>query len=179
MRYVWTAAYVLSILLANITLDMFIGLPIYGELSIGTLFFAFIFTIRDRIHEYGMNAVFWAIGLALLVTTVYSVIFGIEARFIFASFLSIAVGELADTLIFQTLKKRNWLVKCLSSNTVSVPLDSILFTFLAFYGLPDFPVSLLMEIIFADIVSKYFIALCVAFPVYFTVKAPERVAKAN
>lgn len=170
LKYFWIACYVLAILLANITLDQFIPMPVYGQLSIGTLFFAVIFTLRDRIHEYGLKAVFLAIALALAVNTAYSVVFNIEARFIMASFVAIAIGELADTFVFQSLKQRNWLVKCLSSNLISVPLDAIFFTFLAFYGLPDFPLPVLFEIIYADVVVKYTIALLVALPIFYTVR---------
>ncbi|RIY38927.1 queuosine precursor transporter [Psittacicella gerlachiana] len=167
MKLVWIFGYVLSVLLANITLDAFIPLPIYGQLSIGTLFFAFIFTIRDRIHGYGLKYVFIAIGLALLVTVTYSLLYGIEARFIFASFLSIAVSEFTDTIVFQNLKKRNWLLRCLTSNVISVPLDSFLFTFLAFWGNPEFPLNFMLEIIYADVLTKYVIAAIIAFPIYF------------
>ena len=31
--------YVLSVLLANLTLNRFIALPLYGQLSVGTVFF--------------------------------------------------------------------------------------------------------------------------------------------
>ncbi|UTA49971.1 hypothetical protein MSS93_09110 [Deinococcus radiodurans] len=45
--------YALSILLANITLNKFIQLPVFGLLSVGTIFFAAVFTLRDRIHRAG------------------------------------------------------------------------------------------------------------------------------
>ncbi|RIY34157.1 hypothetical protein CKF54_01625 [Psittacicella hinzii] len=167
MKYIWILGYVLSVLLANVTLDKFIPLPIYGQLSIGTLFFAFIFTLRDRIHHFGLKYVFIAIGLALLVTVTYSIYDNIEPRFVIASFLSIAAGELADTVVFQNLKKSNWLVRCFTSNSISVPLDSCLFTFLAFWGNPEFPLSFMLQIIYADIVIKYIIAAVVALPIYF------------
>ncbi|MFC6276552.1 VUT family protein [Psittacicella hinzii] len=167
MKFIWIFGYVLSVLLANATLDAFIPLPLYGQLSVGTLFFAFIFTLRDRIHGYGIRYVFLAIALALIVTVVYSYIEQVPPRFIFASFLSIAAGELADTVIFQKLKRNNWLVRCLTSNIVSVPLDSFLFTFLAFYGMEDYPLSMLFQIIYADVVIKYLIAAIIAFPIYF------------
>ncbi len=37
-RYLLIGLYVLSILLANLTLNRFIALPLYGQLSVGTIF---------------------------------------------------------------------------------------------------------------------------------------------
>lgn len=166
LKYIWIAGYAISVLLANATLDNFIPLPVYGQLSVGTIFFAFIFTLRDRIHGYGLKYVFYAIALALIVTVTYSIYAQTPWRFIFASFLSIAVGELADTIVFQQLKQSNWLFRCLSSNLVSVPLDSALFTFLAFTGVEGFSSSFMLEIIYADVVIKYLIAAVVAISLY-------------
>ena len=42
-RHLLIGLYVLSILLANLTLNRFIALPLYGQLSVGTIFFAAVF----------------------------------------------------------------------------------------------------------------------------------------
>lgn len=150
--------YVGSILLANLTLDDFIPLPGYGLLSIGTVFFAAIFTLRDRIHHAGgVRCVFVAIALAVLVNTLTAGALDTPVRFICASFIAILCGELADTAVYHRLLHRSWAMRVLASNAVSVPLDSILFTLLAFYG--DLSSSEIMQIIFADIVVKYTISL--------------------
>ncbi|GGJ85839.1 VUT family protein [Deinococcus aquiradiocola] len=160
-RYVLTALYVLSILLANLTLNRFIALPLYGQLSVGTIFFAAVFTLRDRIHRHGLRAVYVAIALALLVNTLAAYFTGTPWRFIGASFLAVLVGELADTGVYQRLLHRSWWVRVLSSNAVSVPLDSVVFTLLAFLG--DMSWNMIFQIIFADIVVKYLIAALLAF----------------
>ncbi|PID61148.1 MAG: hypothetical protein CR974_04410 [Gammaproteobacteria bacterium] len=152
------AGYVLCILLANLMLDQFIPLPAFGLLSIGTIFFAAIFTLRDRIHAAGgLRPVYVAIALAIVVNAVAAYALGTELRFIAASFLSILVSELVDTAIFQKLLHRSWAVKVLSSNAVSVPLDTVLFTLLAFYGIMS--TSEIVQIIYADIVVKYGISM--------------------
>ncbi|SEI84691.1 hypothetical protein SAMN04488058_10234 [Deinococcus reticulitermitis] len=149
--------YAASILLANLTLDQFIALPLYGQLSVGTVFFAAVFTLRDRIHRAGgLRAVYIAIALALLVNTLAAALLGTPLRFIGASFLAILVGELADTAVYQRLLHRSWWTRVLSSNAVSVPLDSVLFTLLAFWG--DLSPDMILQIIFADILAKYLIA---------------------
>lgn len=93
-----------------------------------------MFTLRDRIHRHGLKAVYLAIGLALVVNALAAYFTGTPWRFIGASFLAILVGELADTGVYQRLLHRPWWVRVLSSNAVSVPLDSVLCTLLAFYG---------------------------------------------
>ncbi|WP_199776928.1 VUT family protein [Deinococcus sp. NW-56] len=152
-----TALYALSILLANLTLNQFIPLPVFGLLSVGTIFFAPVFTLRDRIHRAGgLRAVYIAIALALLVNTVAAVLTDTPWRFVGASFLAILVGELADTAVYQRLIQKSWWTRVLASNAVSVPLDSVLFTLLAFYG--DMSSRDIAQIIFADILAKYAIA---------------------
>lgn len=154
--------YALSILLANLTLNQFIPLPLFGLLSVGTIFFAAVFTLRDRIHQAGgIRAVYIAIALALLVNTVAAALLGTPLRLIGASFLAILAGELADTAVYQRLIHRSWWSRVLTSNAVSVPLDSVLFTLLAFYG--DMSNRDILQIIFADIIAKYVIAALFAF----------------
>lgn len=149
--------YAASILLANLTLNQFIPLPLFGLLSVGTVFFAAVFTLRDRIHRAGgLNAVYIAIALALLVNTVAAGVLDTPWRFVGASFLAILVGELADTAVYQRLIGKSWWTRVLASNAVSVPLDSILFTLLAFWG--DLSTRDIAQIIFADILAKYAIA---------------------
>lgn len=149
--------YALSILLANLTLNNFIPLPLFGLLSVGTIFFAAVFTLRDRIHHAGgLRAVYIAIALALVVNTLAAYLTHTPWRFIVASFIGILVGELADTAVYHRLRERSWWVRVLSSNAVSVPLDSVIFNVLAFYGdKSNYDVA---QIIYGDIVSKYLIA---------------------
>lgn len=158
---VFTALYALSILAANLTLDRFIQLPVFGLLSVGTLFFGAVFTLRDRIHQTGgLRYVYTAIALALIVNTVAAIYLETPIRFIIASFLSILVAELTDTAIYHRFMHEGWWSRVLKSNAVSVPLDSILFSLLAFYG--DMSARDIAQIIFADVIVKYLIAAVIA-----------------
>jgi uncharacterized PurR-regulated membrane protein YhhQ (DUF165 family) len=149
--------YALAILLANLTLNHFIPLPVFGMLSVGTLFFAAVFTLRDHIHRAGgLTAVYFAIALALTVNVVAAIWLDTPMRFIGASFLAILVSELADTAVYQRLIHRSWWTRVLASNAVSVPLDSVIFTLLAFYG--DMSNREMAEIVFADVLAKFVIA---------------------
>lgn len=166
MKTLWIALYVASILLANLTLDKFIELPALGDfpafgmLSVGTLFFAFVFTLRDKLHQFGLPTVFLAIGLALVVNAGAAIWLDTPFRFIAASFIAIAASELADTAMYQKLMARSWLTRALTSNAISVPLDTILFTLLAFYGVMSS--QEMLEIIYADLVFKTLIAAALA-----------------
>ncbi|SUO94372.1 VUT family protein [Suttonella ornithocola] len=160
--YALILAYIFSVLAANLTLNQFIALPGYGLLSIGTIFFAAIFTLRDRIHATGgLIPVFVAISIAVLVNLAAAIMLETPPRFILASFIAILCGELADTAIYQKFRHRSWAIRVLSSNSVSVPLDTILFTLLAFYG--TLSSNEIFQIIYADIIVKYAISLIFIF----------------
>lgn len=156
MKYIYLIAYVASVLVANLLLDHFIELPFFGLLSYGTIFFAFVFTLRDHLHRYGLNFALLGIALALIVNTICAIYFEIPWRFLMASFIAILFSELMNTGVFEKLKARSWHVRVLASNAASVPIDSTFFTFIAFYGIFELP--MMMEIIFADIVAKFLIA---------------------
>ena len=161
LRALWLAAYVCAILLANVFLDSFIELPWFGLFSIGSIFFAAVFTLRDRLHGYGLPTVYAAIAMALLVTTVYGqFIAHLAPRCLLASFAAVLAGELADTAMFQRLRHRRWHARVLASNAVSVPLDSTAFTLLAFAGAMS--AYDMAQIIYADVIGKFLIAAALA-----------------
>lgn|GEM_PF-768491 len=159
-RFCWLAAYVGAVLLANVFLDHFIPLPLFGLLSIGSIFFAAVFTLRDRLHGYGLPTVFLGIAVAVAVNTAYGVMADLNPRLLLASFASILLSELADTAVFQRLRRRRWHMRVIASNAISVPLDSIAFNLLAFAGAMG--VFTVAQIVFADIVGKYMIAAAIA-----------------
>lgn len=168
LRYFWLAAFVCNVLLANIFLDRFIALPWFGLFSVGSIFFAAAFTLRDRLHGYGLRTVYLGITLALLVNIIYGHwIAQISHRFILASFIAILISELTDTAIFQRLRKRRWHTRVLASNAVSVPIDSTAFTLLAFTGImSSYDIS---QIIFADVIGKYLVAALIAWISYMAI----------
>ena len=199
MIAIWTALYVLAVLFANLTLNHFITLPGgFGLLSVGTLFFGAVFTLRDRLHVFGLKAVYVAIALALLVNAYVGWLMmdmqpnwltqliahlglsdilpaqasDLRVRFIVASFISILISELTDTLIYHNLMQKTWLRRALSSNAVSIPVDTILFSFLAFYGVMS--LNEIAQIVYADLIFKALIATLIAFAVHFGLKKREQ-----
>ena len=152
--------YVLCTLLANFTFDTFIPLPLFGLLSVGTLFFGITFTQRDHVHRYGRTQVYLMILVAAVTNLLLSVYLGIPFRFLLAGFLAIILAEAADTEVYQHFISRRWLTRVVTSNAVSIPIDSVTFTLIAFAG--TLSLAAMGEIIFADILAKTVIGVVAA-----------------
>lgn len=145
--------YIVAVLVANYTATWFIPLPIFGMVSVGTLVFGITFTQRDRVHRFGRKPVYFMIFIAAIGMVLESLFLGVEWRIIAASFIAIILSETADTEVYQKLIKKSWMHRVIGSNLVSIPLDSILFNVIAFYGV--FAPGMLVAIIFGEIVSKF------------------------
>lgn len=154
------AIYIIAVLAANYTAAWFIPLPVFGLVSVGTLFFGITFTQRDRVHRHGRWAVYIMIAVAAVLNVLESVLLDVPWRIVLASFLAIILAETADTEVYQRLIRRPWLQRVAGSNAISIPIDSTLFTFVAFGGV--YPVMTLVQIIFGDIVLKTCIGLLAA-----------------
>jgi len=152
--------YIACTLLANFTFDSFLALPLYGQLSVGTLFFGVTFTQRDRVHRFGRARAYEMIAVAALANLALSASLGIPLRFLLAGFLAILIAEAADTEVYGRFVARRWLTRVATSNAVSIPLDSIIFTVIAFAG--TLSVAVMSEIVFADILAKTVVGLLAA-----------------
>ena len=145
--------YVIAVLIANYTATWFIPLPIFGMVSVGTLVFGITFTQRDRVHRFGRKPVYLMIFIAAIGMVLESTFLGVEWRIITASFIAIVLSETADTEVYQRLIKKPWMKRVIGSNLISIPLDSILFNIIAFYGV--FQAGMLIAIIFGEVVAKF------------------------
>ncbi|MFY8167582.1 MAG: VUT family protein, partial [Candidatus Limnocylindrus sp.] len=70
--------------------------------------------------------------------------------------------ETVDTEIYHRLRSRSWLMRVFSSNAISVPLDSIAFTVVAFAGEPGYDALVMAQIVQADLLFKFGIGALVA-----------------
>jgi uncharacterized PurR-regulated membrane protein YhhQ (DUF165 family) len=156
----WSIIYITCILLAQYTAEWFIPFPLFGLLSTGTIVFGATFTARDYVHRLGRRKVYVMIAVAAVASLVMVSILEVPIRIIIASIIAIVLAETADTEIYHKLLSKSWFVRVVSSNTISVPLDTVLFTCIAFLFV--FPLSMLVEIIFADIVVKFAVGLVIA-----------------
>lgn len=147
--------YVSCTLLANYTFDSFLPVGGFFLLNVGTLFFGVTFTQRDRVHGFGRRSVYAMILSAAVANVLLSSHLGTPLRYVGVSFLSIVLSETADTEIYQRLIHRRWLTRVASSNAVSAPMDTFIFTLLAFVGQPFATLHWLVQVIATDVVVKY------------------------
>lgn len=149
----YTVIYIVCIILANITAStLFTGFGL--TFTLGTFFFGFIFTLRDIIHaQKGRQYVYRVIIVATGISAFLSMLGVFDMRIVAASVFAFAFSETIDTEIFQKLAQKNYTNRVLTSNLFSIPLDTILFVLIAFYGkLSD---NVILSIIFTQLIIKF------------------------
>jgi len=173
--------YLLAVLTANLTATAFLPFPVFGQVAVGTLIFGLTFTQRDRMHRLGRPFVYKVIALSavlnLFMMATYVTFWGaplvawfqaegwawlatsaeylLESgwRVLLASFLAIVIAETADTEVYHRVRHLGWYQRVLRSNTVSIPVDSVVFNLIAFAGVFAWP--LWLSIVFGEIVTKF------------------------
>jgi uncharacterized PurR-regulated membrane protein YhhQ (DUF165 family) len=154
------ALYILATLGANYTATWFIPFPLFGQVAVGTFIFGVTFTQRDRLHSAGRQWVYGTIAVAALANVLMSALLDVPGRIIVASFVAIVLAETADTEVYQRLLRYPWLWRVAGSNAVSVPLDTVLFSLIAFAGvLAPWEMA---SLVFGEIITKYAIGALTA-----------------
>ena len=148
--------------LANFTLDSFLPFGDFFLVNVGTLFFGITFTQRDRLHRFGRGVVYRVIAVAAVANVLAAWSVGTPWRYVAVSFLVILVAEAADTEVYHRLLHRRWIARVAGSNAVSAPLDTILFTVLAFAGAPFATAGWMTQVIVTDVLVKYGASLVAA-----------------
>ncbi len=166
--------YVACTVLATYTLDSFLPLGPFFLINVGTFFFGITFTQRDRVHVYGRRNVYAMIAVAAVMNVIMSLTLDTPIRYVIVSFITIMVAETADTEIYHRLLHKPWLTRVARSNAVSAPLDTILFTVLAFWGEAWATFDWMLQVIVTDVLVKYGASMLVAlgFLNYFTKRYP-------
>lgn len=157
--------YVGCTILANFTFDSFLPLGDFFLVNVGTFFFGVTFTQRDRLHRFGRSVVYRVIVAAAAANVVAALAVGTPLRYVAVSFLAILVSETADTEVYHRLLHRRWIARVAGSNAVSAPLDTILFTTLAFAGAPFATAAWMTQVIVTDVIVKYAASLVAAITV--------------
>ena len=187
------AIYVSAQLLSNIAslqIVVFAGL----SFDAGTFIYPITFTLRDLAHKVlGIKGVRVLIVTAVAINLFMSLFFWFVSilqpdtaagssdiwgkvlspvwRITIASVLSQLISELADTEVYRMWVDRitiryQWM-RVLVSNSISVPLDSFTFSFLAFYGL--MPIASVWGIFWANVIIKMLVTL-ISLPFIYLVK---------
>ncbi|MBI9047876.1 MAG: queuosine precursor transporter [Anaerolineaceae bacterium] len=164
------------------------------SIDAGTFIYPITFTLRDLAHKVlGKKLVRVLIFAAAIVNLIMALYFWLVSllqpdlaagssanwgavlapvwRITVASIIAEVISELTDTEIYhlwitKVTEKYQWL-RVLVSNTFSVPLDSLLFSFLAFYGL--MPISIVWQIFWGNVIVKGVVTL-VSMPMIYLVK---------
>jgi hypothetical protein len=173
-----TAAYIAAQMLSDITslkIVTFLGF----SMDAGTLIYPFTFTIRDMVHKVaGKRGARVIIFAAAVINLLMAALFWIVSRLpydpaagpqpdwdavlspvwriVVASILAEVAAELVDTEIYhlwvtRVTRRYQWL-RVLTSNAVSIPLDSLIFVWAAFGGV--FPTAVVWSIFWANVLLK-------------------------
>ena len=189
------AAYIAAQMLADITslkIVVFVGL----SMDAGTFVYPITFTLRDLVHKTAgikaaralivtaavinlvMAALFWMVARlpgdpAVGAQTEFATVLAPVWRIVIASIVAEVMAELIDTEIYrlwvQRVTRRHQWARVLTSNAVSVPLDSLVFAWGAFGG--RMPHSVVWSIVLANVLLKGATTL-VSLPLIYAV--PER-----
>jgi len=150
----------------------------------GTLVYPLTFTLRDLVHKSaGIRAARVMIGIAALINLVMAGLFWLVAalpadqavgaqlefgavlapvwRIVFASIVAEVIAELLDTegyrlWVTHVTHRYQWL-RVLVSNSVSIPIDSLLFCWLAFGGV--MPTAIVWSIVLSNVLVKFAVTL--------------------
>jgi len=173
-----SSLYVAAQLLSNVT-SLRILMIAGFSMDAGTLIYPFTFTLRDLIHKTGgikvaRAVVITAAAANLFMAGLYWLVarlppdMGVGAqlefgrllsptwRLVIASIVAQIASELVDGQVYQAWvnkvgQKLQWM-RVLTSNSVSVPLDSALFCGLAFIG--RMPFLVVVSIFWANVILK-------------------------
>ena len=175
------------------------GLAVDG----GTLVYPLTFTLRDMIHKVAgvraaRTAIFLAAGVNLGMAGLFQLVAWLPAdtmtgpqdefgmvlgavwRIVIASIIAEVIAELIDTEVYRAwtrqFKERMQWGRVLSSNAVAIPVDSFLFTAIAFAGILPFVV--MREIFFTNLLVKGVVTI-LSIPLIYAVKPPPQFTTAG
>ena len=185
--------YVAAQMLADVTALRILsiaGLSVSG----GTLIYPITFTLRDLVHKVStagiarilifasaainlfMALLFWLVAelpadLAVGEQAEFGMVLAPVFRITIASIVAEVVSELIDTEMYEVWVRRfaqrwQW-GRVLASNAVSVPVDTALFTVLAFWGV--LPTEVMLSLFLSNILVKFAVTF-VSIPGIYLVK---------
>ena len=194
------SAYVGAQMLADVSslrlVDLF-GKAIDG----GTFIYPITFTLRDLVHKVAgkkvaralvgaaaainvfMAGFFWMVARLPLVadsgpqSELFADVLGPVWRIVIASILAEVISELIDTEVYSAWVRRfghrhQW-GRVLASNSVALPIDSVLFALIAFSGIGPLeavvPGSVVWEIIYLNVLFKGVVAVA-SMPLIYAVR---------
>lgn len=133
MKVIWAGIFLATIVAANYAISRWGIVPIGLGLTApaGVYFAGFAFVARDQLRE--ATKLPHVLGLILLGALLSWWIEDV-GRIALASGIAFGVSELADTAVYEPLRKR-WAIAVAGSNAVGLVVDSALFLWIAFGSL--------------------------------------------
>ena len=172
------AAYVAAQMLSDV-LSLKIAVVAGFSIDVGTVIYPFTFTLRDLVHKsLGRAAARTVIVAAAVINLLMAVLFAFAVwlppdptwplqrefaavltpvwRIVVASIVAEIVSEFADTEVYhlwitRVTRRYQW-ARVLTSNAISVPLDSLIFCWGAFGG--QLPAATVWSIFWANVLVK-------------------------
>lgn len=173
------SVYLFFSLVANIASTKLISIA--GMVTDAGILYYFIFTWRDLLHkQLGKKAAITMIWVAAALNlaaalffqlvvalpgeatwaaaggqTAWEFIFSLQFRLVIASIIAFVFSELVDTFVYEWWVKKhkgNEWSRVVISNAVSMPVDTILFTVIAFSGVVSNPI--LWQIFYTNTILK-------------------------
>ena len=153
MKY--AIVYILSLVAANLLVAQF-G-PWFSIIN-SFLLIGLDLTLRDKIHEL-WDGKWLPIGCLIATASIISYLLNPASGIIaLASFVAFAVSMVVDTIVYQYLINKSWVVKSNGSNIAGAAIDSILFPTIAFGGLmPEIVLMQFMAKVFGGAIWVYLI----------------------
>ncbi len=173
-----SAAYIAAQMLSDIASLRIVTIAGFS-VDAGTLIYPFTFTLRDLVHKTaGIKTARWLIVAAAVINLLMAGLFWLVARIppdmnvgpqlefgrvlapvwriVIASIVAEVASELVDGEVYQLWvnkvgQRLQWM-RVLTSNSVSIPLDSALFCGLAFIG--RMPFAVVVSIFAANMIAK-------------------------
>ena len=166
--------------LGSLRILIIAGLAVDG----GTLLYPLTFTARDLLHKkIGARLVRFVIILTALINLVlfafvwfvarlpadlsvgeqleYGVVLSPGIRLVLGSIIAMTIADLLDTSAYAFVRrkygKRHQWLRVLFSNAVSIPIDTIIFLLIAFWGWV--PLTVIGEMFIANIIIKYIVGM--------------------
>jgi len=100
------------------------------------LFIGLDLTARDKLHDtWQRRGLWWKMALLIAAGSLISWVLNRNTgQIALASFVAFGCAAIADTVVYQVLHKKTYLVKVNGSNVISAAVDSLVFPTLAFGG---------------------------------------------
>ncbi len=107
--------------------------------------------------------------------TAWEFLFSLQMRIVLASILTALVAEMIDTWVYhiwETGKRRRWpqWTRVFASNSVSIPVDSLLFPIIAFAGVLG--TEGLQQMVWTNIIVKAAVTIMVFWTIYLVPEKP-------